>query len=495
MTLPRPFSRRLGIPVILVLAALGFGWALFLLNRSSTPPRVVIVASRLDSPGRDLGPGLGVLCSDTLEVLAGATVVQASSLPEPEALKRLPEGISFVRVQGRREGDQLSLVLEWTTAGRLLRGKAWHRVDTGPQEPAQALRRMVQQWPFPLRHRHLEDLLPRSTHHFWMLLEELSLPSDQEAAAHLPVTQQLADEEPGCALAWATLGDHLYRSLWVNPQAAGIGLNSRTHRAFQNAVERIPGYPRATFLWSLMLTDTGIQGLALEHLRKAVRLRPGCPDLYLGLAYAGRTAGLLEGARRALHLRQVCLGPLVKPSAWFTETTYLYQGDLAAFAQELAQIHAFRRDSNTCFYKGYFALISGDRQKALAAFATGGAPTMDASPFRDLCRVYQAHLEGRTAEGLADLRALDDIRGKLRIPDGEWTFKEAEAYALLGDEDRAMDAATRAFAQGFSCAAWYEGSPFLAPLRAHARWPMLRRNVRERQTLLESAFPPSTFGP
>ena len=87
---------------------------------------------------------------------------------------------------------------------------------------------------------------------------------------------------PDCATAWTTLGDHLYRSFWVNPEQAGIGLNSRTHHAFQKAENLIPGHPRATFLWSMMLTDTGNQSLALKLLEGAIRLRPGMPDLLLG---------------------------------------------------------------------------------------------------------------------------------------------------------------------------------------------------------------------
>ena len=114
-------------------------------------------------------------------------------------------------------------------------------------------------------------------------------------------------------------------------------------------------------------------------------------------------------------------------------------------------------------------------------------------PFRDLCRAYRAYLEGWTAEGLQGLREIDEIRGKLRIPDGEWTFKEAEAYALLGDADRGVDCATRAFVQGFSCLAWYETSPFLARVRQHPRWPTLRRNIRERQAVLSGSFPPGDF--
>jgi tetratricopeptide (TPR) repeat protein len=242
-----------------------------------------------------------------------------------------------------------------------------------------------------------------------------------------------------------------------------------------------------------MLTDTGNQSLALKVLQEATRLRPGLPDLYLGIAYAGRTSGQLELARKALARRMVLLGPLAAPSTWFAETTYLYVGDLEAFGQELARAGLLRQDASILFYKGYFALLQGHRQEALGFLTPGAAPGMTPTPFRDLCRVYRAYLEGRRDEGLRELHEIDEIRGKLRIPDGEWTFKEAEAYSLLGDADRGMDCATRAFVQGFSSAAWFEASPFLARVREHPRWPTLRRNIRERQAVLAGTFPPSAF--
>ncbi len=281
----------------------------------------------------------------------------------------------------------------------------------------------------------------------------------------------------------------------MNPQLTGVGLNSRTHQAFRRAVELVPGHPRATFLWSLMLTDTGNQALAIEALRRATDLRPKVPDLYLGLAYAGRTAGLLEGARRAIERRQALLGPTGGPSAWVAETTYLYLGDRAAFQRELAKVGALRQDASVLFYQGYLALLNSDTPAAMAFMRRGGDPAMGPIPFRDLCRVYLAQLEGRRQEGLRELRDIDEIRGKLHVPDGEWTFKEAEAYAILGDADRAVDCATRAFVQGFSCARWYESSPLLASARSHPRWPTLIRNVRERQAVLEGTFPPSAFLP
>ena len=476
------------------MALTGFGVLGLVLARFATVDRVLIVASPLEDQGRDLGPGLETLLADCLEVLTGATVTHAPVLPASEILKRIPSDTRLLRFQGRRDGTRLALTLEWNTAKGLLADQPWITDSVPSQSPRQALEQVIQQWPLAIRHRQLEHLIPTSPERFWVLMDGLSIRDDQAAVAHLAISQKLADEEPGCATVWAALGDHLYRSLWVNPDQAGIGLNSRNHHVFQRAVKLVPGHPRATFLWAMMLTDTGNQSVALQVLRDAIRLRPGIPDLYLGIAYAGRTSGLLELARKALTRRADLLGPMAVPSNWFAETTFLYLGDLGAFAQDLTRAASVRQDASILFYKGYFALLQGRTAQALGFMRSGSGPDLAPVPFRDLCRAYRSYLEGRQAEGLQELREVDVIRGKLRIPDGEWTFKEAEAYSLLGDTDRGVDCATRAFVQGFSCAAWYETSPFLAKVREHPRWPTLRRNIRERQAVLLGSFPPADFG-
>ena len=488
-----PVRLRVWIALILALTGLGVAGRLFL--RPTAPERVLILASHLEDGPRDLGPGMAVLLADLLEVLTGATVIQGQDPPVPDQLAKLPSSLRLLRFTGRREGDNLTLALAWITVADLQAGRPW-RIDA-PQatEPQRALEHLVQHWPLTLRHRSLEDLIPRTPSRFWRLLDGLCIQDDHAASARLPESWALAQEEPGCATAWTVLGDHLYRSLWVNPDQAGIGLSSRTHQVFQRVMTLSPGHPRATFLWSLMLTDTGNQSLALTRLQEALRLRPSSPDLYIGVAYACRTSGLLEGARKALVRRSDLLGSLDSPSSWVAETTYLYLGDLAAFHRELTRAESLHPDASILFYRGYLALIQGAPQASYQHFRDGCSTDMTPAPFLDLCRAYTAHLEGRDAEGLRELRRVDEVRGKLRIPDGEWTFKEAEAYALLGDADRAMECATRAFVQGFSCAAWYETSPFLEPVRKHPRWPSLHRNIRERQAELEAEFPPTSFEP
>lgn len=490
--LPRP-SRTwlLGALLGAGLAAAGLWWWQ---ARPRGPVRIMVIAP---GPGGDpaVDAGLETLLSDHFEVLAGATLTHADSVPGPADLDLLLPDTLLFRFEGRREGQRLALTSLWTTPARLRADQAWARQAQPPMDPAQAVDDWVGHWPLKQHPLPRASLCPRTPERFWELIQALSIRDDQTAMARLPATQALAEAEPDCATAWTTLGDHLYRSLWVDPSLAGIGLNSRTHRAFQRAVDLVPGHPRATFLWSLMLTDTGNQDLALRALKEAVQLRPDVPDLYHGFAYAGRTAGLLEGAKLALARQKVLLGPQAQPTSWFAETTYLYLGDWDAFSRELARARTVRLDANVVFYQGYDALLKGHRQSARDFMKRGANMEGGPIPFQDLCRVYLAYLEGRPAEGLAELRRIDEIRGKLRIPDGEWTFKEAEAYSLLGDSSRAVDCATRAFVQGFSCARWYEASPFLDGMRAHPRWPMLRRNIRERLAVLEGSFPPSAFGP
>ncbi|MDE3033631.1 MAG: hypothetical protein KGI56_08215, partial [Acidobacteriota bacterium] len=79
----------------------------------------------------------------------------------------------------------------------------------------------------------------------------------------------------------------------------------------------------------------------------------------------------------------------------------------------------------------------------------------------------------------------------MREPDGEFSLRLAEAYALLGDRASAMDMAVRAFGRGFGCTEWYERSPMLQPLRALPQWQALIQHLQERQGLMESTFPSS----
>lgn len=482
-----PWNRLLTAAVLIGLGAAV--WKAGSLYRARRVPRVLLLSPAVEGIDPAHALGLGRLVMDQMEIASGATVLAPPEPPSDLLLQSLPPGDLVVRLSGRREGDALSLRVGWLDPAGLREGRPWHSFETASGPPAQVLRQVERGGPLPLSRQGAERLAPQDPARFWALVAAVSVQDDEAALKDLDLSRALTDAEPGSAAAWTNLGEHLYRSLWAQP-AGGDLPQAQALAAFDRALALIPGYPRAALLKGMLLTDVGDQREALQTLVDARRLRPGVPDLYAGLAYAGRTSGLLEGAFAAVRARERLVEPLKLPTPWFAENTYLYSGRWEAFRSSLQGRH----DPVFLFYNGYLDLIQGRKEESLGFFQEGARMKQASKPFSDLCGIYALAVAGRPQEALASLSTFEEERGRLRIPDGELTFKVAEAYALLGRPESAIEAAGRAFAQGFGCLAWYEKSPLFARARQSPRWTALRQHLEERQALLTHAFPPGLFG-
>ena len=478
---------------LLALAALGglgvAAWTGWRSYRAAQVPRVILLGPAADGIGPGHALGLERLLVDQMEVASAATVLMPEQAPSEQELASLAPDDLLMRVSGRRNGDALSLRIEWIRAKDRARGRAWSRRETPESAPAEAFRAFLKEGPLPVLHAGAERLLPRSPGAFWELAAAESVQEDVAAAADLDLSRRLTQTEPGSAAVWLNLGEHIYRQLWTVPASVDLP-QEEALAAFDAALRLEPGYPRAALLKGMLLTDLGNQRAALRTLVDARALRPRLPDLYGGLAYAGRTSGLIEGASRAVAARTRLSRPFAISNAWFAENTYLYAGRWDSFRDSLSH----RPDPVFLFYRGYLELAAGRTSEALVLFQQGAGIRDTSVPFSDLCSIYAAALGGHPDEALSELRTFESERGRLRIPDGELTFKVAEAYAFLGRNEDALAAAGRAFAQGFGCLAWYERSPLFAPARQSPRWPILREHIRARQELFEEAFPPTSFG-
>ena len=430
---------------------------------------------------------LGSLLMDALETRTGLAVTNLSGLPEPYQ----PQGdLLLLRTRAARVGADLSLTLEWAQLGPGRDG-AWHTATPRPGAPDATLEAAVDALPVETAPAD-PGLLPRDPQRFWELLQtDSAVYSNADLDGALALGQRLAAAEPDCAAIQASLAHLDTIRVLQDPQPLD-GHVDLALSAADKALVLLPGYPRALRFAARLLSDQGRQDEALNRLREGLRRHPRSLNLLLALDYAARTAGLLDialGARE--RMAALWTGTPVQPPTGFA---YLYAGRLDAFEASLQTRPGVVPDGFTAFNLGYAALLRNRPGEAAQRFQEAEQDQMAEGHFRALAKVFRFQIEGRTADARQALDVLDRSRMGLQVPDGEFTFTMAEAAAFLDEEGLAMDLAQRAFSQGFVCASWYRGSPFMAALQPLPRWQSILQHVDERKARLAALHQAKDFG-
>ena len=438
--------------------------AFWFFHRAPAPPRDRI-AIQAYGPCAD---GTALLVSDLMQ-LQNRRVVLPPGTASTEQVPRL-------LLQLSRRGDDL--VVDANLDGRALPRQQ------GP--PAAALHGLAKALDLdPPK----ADLVPVDSADGWELLDLAGRSQDEASAAFVARAQALVAREPGCVSARLALGTLLTRYLVEHPEADTMEAQLACDRNFADGLSAKPGHPRLAALFAIHLSDVGRQREALKLLQDALHRHPGNAALLNALAYAARTSGLLDLAGRTLAQRAALMG-VPRGQSNLADNALLYTGQYRAFENGLAMIPPGPIQS---FYRGYARLLAGDRDGAEPFFAQAKPGGLGSSLFVRLSEVYRLALEGRAAEANGALDKLEGERVWMHLPDGEFTFKLAEAYGFLGRPGEALNVAERASVQGFGCAAWYERAPFLAGARQLPAWISLDTHLRARQKLLEEAFPPAAF--
>lgn len=488
----RPSLRLLvAVCVLLAAGAGGAGWAW---SRARRPVRVLLV-----TPPPASGAGLShyearaiaALVQDQIEDLRFTAVTPTTRAPGNAGDLLRSEPWWHLSLEPYRKGNDLGFHGFVQRNDPHSPGPA-DPLDVPPCPPPEAMRRLQASLPKPLRDDAGAALIPRTESGYWALIRATALRlQNKNLQESTEWARSLSEREPGCATGWNTLANLLYRRLLNEPSAEGVRIREEAEACLRKAMALAPTHPRAALLWAQLKADGGAPREAFQTLFRCLDDHPFNPLLFTGVAYTARMVGRFDLAKKALDLRDRMAFTEHQPL--IVDTLLIYLGDLSRFERSLQEQPGHLRVSIQRFYRGYVHLLKGERALALEAFRRS-REVPDAFPhYLRLSEVYCLALEGRRDEALAALQALDRDRSGLQVPDGEFTIRQAEAHAVLQDPEGAIDLASRAFAQGFCAAAWFEKSPLLQPVQGLPRWQALLRHVKERQTLMEALEVPRRF--
>ncbi len=457
-----------------VAVAAAVAWPLALRHRRrAQPARATLILTSGALSDKELR-GLQLHVSDHLEAFGGLTVLAAERDPRDD--------YPCLTLRAERQGKGLALV------GSLRASGTERPVEARSEHPEAALHEALSGLLGPPR---VDPLDVRSDATFWPLMNLLAgpylLPEPE-----IPEAVRRADRlhaEDGSASA-ALARSHLKFRLLVASANADVEAHAACDQAFSEALRPLPTYPRLVNLYARFRTDVGDQKGALDLTFQALKALPKVASLHDSAAYAARTSGLLEGAARAVRRRNE-LGGTVGQDYFLVENSLLYQGHWGEFQKGLEAVPA--REPVQAFYLGYIRMLR-NQPGAEEAFGSALRMTAGLKVFQRLAGIYHDALQGRKDEALAKLHQLDEDRVRTLVPDGELTFKLAEAYGFLGRDGEAFDLAQRAYGQGFACTEWYERAPFLARLQERPAWKGLLATMRERQERMEARFPADRFG-
>jgi hypothetical protein len=474
--------RLLGLGLLLASSAV----IAFLLLRGHRSPTPFILSLSRAEAWEGVGPeqriGILLLLKDHLELSQDRPVVEEANLADPVTMVA-----TRIELAGKRLGNEL--ILELRTQGPGPREGHWVSLKGSPAACFQAALAHLR-----TPYRPKLAILPSEPSGFWDLAEATGWRIDQDPGKPLRMAKQLVEREPRCAGAWASYAALTY---WQLGREAGKADTESFHHCealFLRTFELVPHYPRAVDDYIGFKTDIGNAREAMETGFAALARYPSVAHLHGALAYPARVSGLLEGASRTLRARDALAGPHSSERNQ-VENTFLYRGDWELFERTLGPGSEAINEPAKDFYRGYVNLIRGQVDRARPFFARAQRVEGSWVQFEALARVFELGLSHDREAALKALRRLKADRALLRVPDGEFTFKLAEAFAFLGEPEEATQTALRAFAQGFACTRWYLESPLLASVPHQARWNSLTQHLKERQELMEKAFPPRRFGP
>jgi len=374
-----------------------------------------------------------------------------------------------------RSGDQIRACVQLLEApsGTLIWTDAIHvGLDEIFQLQDLLVKRIVESLAVPLTDRERAQMsrdAPTSAKAYEFYLRANNLSSRvQDLTLARELYLRSLDEDPNYAPAWARLA-RCYRvraKYGDNP----VTNTQRAAEAFERAFALNPALPVAHSLYAQHEAEQGNADQALVRLLNSAHRNPNDPEVYSGLVYVCRYAGLLD-ASLAAHERAQRLDPNVRTTVMNTHFVMgHFQFVADAGADEVGYVEAMALDA------------LGRRDQARDRLQR--AEKQELPPLiRRVVDMLKLLLAGERRRAVECLRELN-----LEGVDPEGYFYRARLLAQLGDTDEAFRALDRAVRKGFWCVPALLKDAFLEPVRSLSDFPSLVSEAEARASRAAKAF-------
>ncbi len=285
---------------------------------------------------------------------------------------------------------------------------------------------------------------------------------------------------PNYALAWAHLGRaHTAKAAF---DFGGEEYYRKAQSDYEKALALNPDLIEARIFMANLFTDTGRVEQSVPVLREALRTNPNHPEAHWELSYAYRFGGMLkESIAEGERARQIDPEVKLNSSAF---NSYFYDGQYEKF---LTSLPSKKPSAFIIFYRGFGHYYVKNQERAAADFAQAyeSNPT---SLYVQIGQALRLHMARQTAQGVEQLRAIEQQIEQQKVTDAEALYKVAQAYAELGEKAAALRLLQRSIASGFFCYPYFANDPLLQQVRNEAEFLRLLELARRRHEEFKRRF-------
>lgn len=309
------------------------------------------------------------------------------------------------------------------------------------------------------KYADMSEINPKAYNYFLKGIEQYSRFRIPESIENL---EKAVAIEPNFSVAWDKLGTSYLLS--ASTLYGGTEFYEKAEQAFRKSISIDEDYTLPHIHLADLLIETNQKEKAIEILQKVLEKEPENPNAWWEMSYAYRYAGKLEKSIEAGEkAHQVDQGFYLNASV---PSYYLYVGDYQKFKNAISR----RTDSSYIkFYQGFAEYHLNNKEAAKQLFDEAyqlDSNSMQTQIGKSLSFIISG--EKDLAKDLL-LKVKKTIIEK-KVTDGEGIYKVAQAFAILGENAKALELFDLSVEKGFFCFPYFQNDPLINNLRNQKRF-------------------------